>query len=85
MDRDGTRDGYDIELTRAVVDAVSVPVIASGGVGTQAHIRDGFVLAHADAALAASIFHDGQFTVADVKTYLLGEGVHVRPPEAEAS
>ncbi|MCA9533357.1 MAG: imidazole glycerol phosphate synthase subunit HisF [Myxococcales bacterium] len=81
MDRDGTRDGYDIELTRAVVDAVSVPVIASGGVGNEAHIRDGFLLAGADAALAASIFHDGQHTVAEVKHYLLAAGVRVRPPE----
>jgi len=66
-----------------VADAVSVPVIASGGVGTQEHIRDGFLVAHADAALAASIFHDGQYTVAQVKQFLLGEGVRVRPPEAQ--
>ncbi len=83
MDRDGTRDGYDVPLTRAVVEAVSIPVIASGGVGTVEHIRDGFLHAHADAALAASIFHDGQHTVAEVKHYLMAEGVRVRPPEPE--
>ncbi|MEM9070055.1 MAG: imidazole glycerol phosphate synthase subunit HisF [Myxococcota bacterium] len=80
MDRDGTRDGYDLTLTRAVADAVSVPVIASGGVGTLEHIRAGLVDAHADAALAASIFHDGEFRVAEVKRFLLNAGVVVRPP-----
>jgi cyclase len=81
MDRDGTRDGYDLELTRAVVDAVGVPVIASGGVGTLEHIHQGFLQTGADAALAASIFHDGHYTVAQVKEYLLERGVCVRPPE----
>jgi cyclase len=80
MDRDGTKDGYDVPLTRAVSDAVRIPVIASGGVGTLAHVRDGFLNAGADAALAASIFHDGTFSVADVKDFLLAAGVHVRPP-----
>ncbi len=81
MDRDGTHDGYDLELTRAVVEAVSVPVIASGGVGTLEHIHQGFVQTGADAALAASIFHDGHYTVAQVKEYLLERGICVRPPE----
>ena len=81
MDRDGTRDGYDLPLTRAVVDAVGVPVIASGGVGELSHIRDGFREAGADAALAASIFHDGDLTIAEVKRYLAGEGVLVRPTD----
>jgi cyclase len=82
MDRDGTKDGYDIPLTRAVAECVGIPVIASGGVGTLAHVRDGFLLAGADAALAASIFHDGTFSVAQVKDYLIEAGVWVRPPSA---
>ncbi len=82
MDRDGTKDGYDVPLTRAVAERVSIPVIASGGVGTLEHIARGFRDALADAALAASIFHDGTFTVAQVKDYLLAEGIHVRPPTA---
>jgi len=80
MDGDGTKAGYDLELTRAVVDAVSIPVIASGGVGTLEHVRDGLLRAGADAALAASIFHDGTFTVAEVKDFLLASNVRVRPP-----
>jgi cyclase len=79
MDRDGTREGYDLELTRAVADAVGVPVIASGGVGTLEHLRQGLVEGRADAALAASIFHDGELTVGDVKRYLAEHGVPVRP------
>ncbi len=79
MDRDGTRDGYDLELTRTVVDAVDIPVIASGGVGTPEHVRAGLAEGGADAALAASIFHDGEFTVGEVKEYLLARGVRVRP------
>jgi len=79
MDRDGTRDGYDLELTRAVVDAVAIPVIASGGVGEPAHVKDGLARAGADAALAASIFHDGEFTIGEVKRYLADHGVRVRP------
>jgi len=67
MDRDGTRDGYDLELTRAIAEAVSVPVIASGGVGTLAHLYDGLVLGKADAALAASIFHFAEHTVPEAK------------------
>jgi len=83
MDRDGTRDGYDLVLTRAVVDAVPIPVVASGGVGTLEHVHEGLASGGADAALAASIFHDGHYTVAEVKRYLLGQGVCVRPPEAD--
>jgi len=79
MDRDGTKDGYDLELTRAVVDAVGVPVIASGGVGTLQHLADGALVGGADAVLAASIFHFGQHTVAEAKAYLAGRGVTVRP------
>lgn len=81
MDCDGTRDGYDVPLTRAIADAVEVPVIASGGVGTLAHVLEGLREARADAALAASIFHDGQHTVGEVKSFLLRHGVRVRPPE----
>ncbi len=78
MDRDGTRDGFDLALTRAVSDAVSVPVIASGGVGTLQHLVDGIVEGHADAVLAASIFHFGEFTVGEAKAYLAAHGVEVR-------
>src|SRR3954451_6140192 len=77
MDRDGTKDGYDLGLTRAVAEAVDVPVIASGGVGSPAHMVDGFA-AGADAALAASIFHYGEYSVAAVKEHLAGAGVRVR-------
>jgi cyclase len=83
MDRDGTKDGYDLLLTRAVVDAISIPVVASGGVGTLAHVHEGLTTGGADAALAASIFHDGHYTVAEVKDYLRGQGVCVRPPEPD--
>jgi cyclase len=77
MDRDGTRAGYDLELLERVCGAVSIPVIASGGVGTLEHLADG--LRHADAALAASIFHDGLYTVQQAKAYLRGRGIEVRP------
>jgi cyclase len=77
-DRDGTRAGYDLELTRAVADAVRVPVIASGGAATPAHLKAAFD-AGADAVLAASIFHDDDMTVAEVKRALATLGVHVRP------
>jgi len=80
MDRDGTRDGYDLALTRAIADAVGVPVIASGGVGTLAHLVDGVVDGRADAVLAASIFHFGEHTIADAKRVLIAAGVAVRPP-----
>jgi cyclase len=79
MDRDGTKDGYDLELTRAVADAVTVPVIASGGAGTLEHFREAFVEADASAALAASLFHFGTYTIREVKTYLADHGLEVRP------
>jgi cyclase len=78
MDRDGTGDGYDLALTRAVADAVSVPVIASGGVGRLEHLREGLVEGGADAALVASLFHFGQHTVPEAKRYLHARGVPVR-------
>lgn len=79
MDRDGTQQGYDLSLTRAVADAVSVPVIASGGVGTLEDLYDGLTTGGADAVLAASIFHFGQLRIRDVKEYLQRKGVRVRP------
>ena len=78
MDRDGTGAGYDLALTRAVADAVSVPVIASGGVGSLEHLREGVVEGGADAALVASLFHFGQHTVPEAKCYLAERGVPVR-------
>ncbi len=78
MDRDGTRVGFDLELTRAVSDAVSVPVIASGGVGNLDHLVEGFVQGHADAVLAASIFHYGEYTVGQAKRYLADHGIAMR-------
>jgi cyclase len=78
MDRDGTKSGFDLELTRAVSDAVSVPVIASGGVGTLDHLADGIQLGRADAVLAASIFHYGEFTVAQAKARMVERGIPVR-------
>jgi len=78
MDRDGTRDGFDLPLTRAISEAVAVPVIASGGVGKLQHLVDGVVEGHADAVLAASIFHFGEFTIGDAKAYMAARGVEVR-------
>ena len=78
MDRDGTKNGYDLELTRAVSQSVSVPVIASGGAGSLEHLYEGLVDGCADAALAASIFHFGTHTIAEAKAYLRGRGVEVR-------
>ena len=78
MDADGTKDGYDIELTRAVSEAVNVPVIASGGAGELAHFYDVLVDGKADAVLAASVFHYGKYTIRQVKEYLRGRGVEVR-------
>jgi cyclase len=78
MDRDGTRDGFDLALTRAVSDAVSVPVIASGGVGTREHLAEGILEGHADAVLAASVFHFGDFTVRESKQFMQARGIEVR-------
>ena len=80
MDRDGTKLGYDLELTRAVADRVSIPVIASGGVGTLAHMYEGLTAGGASAALVASIFHYGTHTVGEAKAYLASRGVPVRGP-----
>lgn len=80
MDRDGTKAGFDLELTRAISDAVTVPVIASGGVGTLAHLVEGIVDGRADAVLAASIFHFREHTVADAKRAMAAAGITVRPP-----
>lgn len=79
MDRDGTKLGYDLELTAKVSAVVTVPVIASGGIGALEHFYEGFTVASADAALAASIFHFGEFRISDVKQYLQARGVAVRP------
>ncbi len=78
MDRDGTRDGYDIELTKMISEAVSIPVIASGGVGTLEHLYEGLVNGKADAALAASIFHYREYSIKEAKEYLKSRGVPVR-------
>lgn len=78
IDKDGTKSGYDLELLKAVTSAVTVPVIASGGVGTLEHLYQGFAEGGADGVLAASIFHQGTFTIGDAKKYLLGKGVRVR-------
>jgi cyclase len=78
MDRDGTRNGFDLGLTRAVADAVAIPVIASGGVGNLDHLADGVLEGRADAVLAASIFHFGQFTVGEAKSRMAERGIEVR-------
>jgi cyclase len=78
MDRDGTKSGFDLELTRAVADAVPVPVIASGGVGTLEHLADGIQKGGADAVLAASIFHYGEYTVGEAKAFMAQRGIPVR-------
>ena len=78
MDRDGTKSGFDLALTRAVAEAVSVPVIASGGVGTLDHLADGVTLGKADAVLAASIFHFGEFTIGQAKQHMAARGIEVR-------
>ena len=78
MDMDGTKDGYDLQLTKTISDSVGIPVIASGGVGELAHIYDGLTKGSADAALAASIFHFGEYTVGEVKKYLLERGLKIR-------
>ncbi len=86
MDKDGTRDGYDLWITREVARRVPIPVIASGGVGSLEHIRQGLALGEgeADAALAASIFHFGLYTIAQAKQYLSDHGIPVRPPDKRA-
>lgn len=78
MDCDGTKDGYDLEITRAVSDAVTIPVVASGGAGRPEHLADAIALGHADAALAASIFHFGEFTIRETKQVMAARGVPVR-------
>ncbi|MGE3529126.1 MAG: HisA/HisF-related TIM barrel protein, partial [Methyloceanibacter sp.] len=78
MDRDGTRAGFDLELTRAIADAVTVPVIASGGVGTLDHLVEGVSQGHASAVLAASIFHYGEYTIGEAKRYMAAAGLKMR-------
>ncbi len=78
MDRDGQRTGYDLELTRAVADAVNIPVIASGGVGGLEHLAEAFTVGGASAALAASIFHFGEYTIGEAKQYLRERGILIR-------
>jgi imidazole glycerol-phosphate synthase subunit HisF len=84
MDRDGTRDGFDLALTRAVAEAVTIPVIASGGCGTVAHMAEVFRETKASAALAASIFHFGEVRIPEAKAELIRAGIEVRPPEEAA-
>lgn len=78
MDCDGTKNGYDLDLTRRISESVKIPVIASGGVGNLNHIYEGFAIGKADACLAASIFHFGEFTIPEAKAFLLGKGIPVR-------
>jgi cyclase len=78
MDRDGTRDGFELVITRAITDAVDIPVIASGGVGTLQHLADGVTEGGADAVLAASIFHFGEYTVGDAKSFMADQGITMR-------
>ena len=79
MDRDGTREGFDLELTRAIAEAVDIPVIASGGVGTLDHLADGIEFGGADAVLAASIFHFAEHTIREAKQVMTDRGLVVRP------
>ncbi|HAV07717.1 MAG TPA: imidazole glycerol phosphate synthase subunit HisF, partial [Rhodobacteraceae bacterium] len=78
MDRDGTKGGYNLPLTRAISDAVDIPVIASGGVGTLDHLVEGVTLGGASAVLAASIFHFGEFTIAEAKAHMAANGIPMR-------
>jgi cyclase len=84
MDADGTKDGYDLEITRAVSDAVSVPVVASGGAGCPEHLADAILIGGADAALAASIFHYGQYTIEETKRVMQRRGIPVRMTDANS-
>jgi cyclase len=86
MDRDGTKSGFDLKLTRAIADSVEVPVIASGGVGTLQHLVEGVTEGHASAVLAASIFHFGTFTIPEAKRYMIEHGIDMRvdPPAPRA-
>ena len=84
MNRDGTKSGFDLELTRTIADSVSVPVVASGGAGTLDHLVDGVIEGHASAVLAASIFHFGTYSIAEAKKHMNNAGVAVRPsPEQD--
>jgi cyclase len=78
MDRDGTRDGFELVITRAITDAVDIPVIASGGVGTLQHLADGVTEGGADAVLAASIFHFGEYTVGEAKSFMADQSITMR-------
>jgi cyclase len=84
MDADGTKSGYDLEMTRAVSEAVTIPVVASGGAGKPAHLADAITIGKADAALAAGIFHFGEFTIAEVKRFMRQRGIPVRDPAVSA-
>ena len=83
MDADGTKEGVDLELTRSVSDAVHVPVIASGGAGNLQHLADGVLKGHADAVLAASIFHFGEYSILEAKRFMAKAGICMRLPEGE--
>ena len=78
MDRDGTRDGFELTITKVITDAVGIPVIASGGVGSLQHLADGVTLGGADAVLAASIFHFGEYSVGEAKAFMADQGITVR-------
>jgi cyclase len=78
MDRDGTKDGFELVITRAIADAVDIPIIASGGVGTLQHLADGVTKGGADAVLAASIFHFGEHTIPEAKAFMAAQGIEVR-------
>lgn len=78
MDQDGMKNGFDLGVTRAVSEAVNIPIIASGGVGNLQHLADGILLGKADAVLAASIFHFGEYTIQEAKEYLASQGIVVR-------
>ena len=78
MDRDGTRDGFELTITKAITDAVDIPVVASGGVGSLQHLAEGVTLGGADAVLAASIFHFGEYSVGEAKAFMADQGITVR-------